>query len=153
MTTSIPGASLVRASLFRRLAALSYEAVLLFAIVFFAAYLFIAISGQSPTGHLRTIFFVYLLCVSGAYLVFCWVRSGQTLAQKTWGIKVTAVDGSLLDLRAALLRYVLALISVGSGIGILWATFDRDRQFLHDRLCGSRIVLSTQAAQRGDSRE
>jgi uncharacterized RDD family membrane protein YckC len=147
------GASLVHASLFRRLAALSYEAVLLFAIVFFAAYLFIAISGRSPTGHWRTIFFVYLLSVSGAYLVFCWVRSGQTLAQKTWGIKVTADDGSLLNLRTALLRYVLALISVGSGVGILWAALDRDQQFLHDRLCGSRIVLSAQAAQRGNNRD
>jgi uncharacterized RDD family membrane protein YckC len=133
---------MVPAGLFRRLLALTYEAVLLFAIVFVAAYLFIAISGKSPGGFWRGIFFVYLLCISGAYLVFCWMRSGQTLAQKTWGIRVTAVDGSLLGLRAATLRYLLALISVGTGVGLLWAVFDPERQFLHDRLCGSRVVLA-----------
>ncbi|HUU73377.1 MAG TPA: RDD family protein [Burkholderiales bacterium] len=142
-------AQFVRAGLFRRLAAMSYEAVLLFAIVFFAAYLFIAVSGRTPVGVWRALFFVYLLSASGAYLVFCWVRGGQTLAQKTWGIKVIAGDGSLLDLRAAVLRYLLALISISSGIGILWAAVDRERQFLHDRLCGSRIVLADQPAKPG----
>jgi uncharacterized RDD family membrane protein YckC len=28
------------------------------------------------------------------------------------------------------------------GAGILWALVDRDRQFLHDRLAGTRIVNS-----------
>lgn len=139
MSTPSPG---VPAGLFRRLAAMAYEAVLLFAIVFVSAYLFIAVSGRSPAGLWRWVFFAYLLCISGAYLVFCWVRSGQTLAQKTWGLRVTAVDGSLLGSRAATLRYLVALISIGTGIGLLWAVVDPERQFLHDRLCGSRIVLA-----------
>ena len=138
-----------RAGLARRLLALSYEGVLLFAIVFFAAYLFIAVSGQTPTGVWRAVFFVYLLSVSGAYLIYCWMRAGQTLAQKTWGIKVTAADGSLLGWRLAVLRYLLAVVSVGSGIGIVWALFDRDGQFLHDRLCGSRIVLASDGEDGG----
>ena len=139
MSAPSPG---VPAGLFRRLAAMAYEAVLLFAIVFVSAYLFIAVSGRSPAGLWRWVFFAYLLCISGAYLVFCWVRSGQTLAQKTWGLRVTAVDGSLLGSRAATLRYLVALISIGTGIGLLWAVVDPQRQFLHDRLCGSRIVLA-----------
>ncbi len=28
-----------------------------------------------------------------------------------------------------------------SGVGLGWALFDRDRQFLHDRLAGTRLVL------------
>ncbi len=128
---------------------MAYESVLLFAIVFVAAYLFIAISGTSPAGFWRWVFFVYLLCISGAYLVFCWMRTGQTLAQKTWGLRVTAVDGSLLGSRAATLRYLAALVSVGTGIGLLWAVFDPERQFLHDRLCGSRIVLADDSAAPG----
>jgi uncharacterized RDD family membrane protein YckC len=143
----------IPAGLFRRLAALACEAVLLFAIVFVAAYLFIAISGRSPAGFWRWVFFVYLLCISGAYLVFCWVRTGQTLALKTWGLRVTAVDGSLLGARAATLRYLVALISVGTGIGLLWAVFDPERQFLHDRLCGSRIVLDCHSEARGRAKD
>jgi len=30
------------------------------------------------------------------------------------------------------------------GIGLIWAFFDRDRQFLHDRLAGTRLVAAHQ---------
>jgi uncharacterized RDD family membrane protein YckC len=129
------------AGLWRRLAALMYEAVLAFAIVFVAAYLFIALARESPSGWLRLFFFAYLLSICGAYFVFCWVRTGQTLAQKTWGLRLTCLDGSLLRPSRAILRYLLALASVGSGIGLLWAVFDPENQFLHDRLAGSRLVV------------
>ena len=124
------------AGIWRRLAALAYEAVLLFAIVF------VALLGKTPQGVLRWFLYLYLLCVAGAYFLFCWVRSGQTLAQKAWGLRVTAIDGSLLQWRRATLRYLLAVVSIGSGIGLIWAIFDPHRQFLHDRLAGSRIVIA-----------
>jgi len=130
------------AGICRRLLALAYEAVLLFAIVFIAAYLFVALAGTTPQGLMRWIFYCYLLCVAGAYFVFCWIRSGQTLAQKTWGLRVTAIDGSLLQWQRATLRYLLAVVSIGSGIGLIWAVFDPQRQFLHDRLAGSRIFIA-----------
>lgn len=130
------------AGIWRRLVALAYEAVLLFALVFIAAYLFVALAGATPQGMLRWSFYVYLLGVCGAYFVFCWVRSGQTLAQKTWGLKVTTSDGSLLQSQKAVLRYVLAVFSIGSGVGLLWAAIDPQRQFLHDRLAGSRVIIA-----------
>lgn len=130
------------AGLWRRVAALMYEAVLAFAIVFVAAYFFIALASDTPTGLLRLVFYTYLLCVCGAYFVFCWVRTGQTLAQKTWNLRLTDLDGALLRPARAILRYLLALLSVGSGIGLLWALVDPERQFLHDRLIGSRIVVT-----------
>lgn len=133
-------AQLELAGICRRLAALAYEAVLLFAIAFITAYLFIALAGTTPVGWLRWFFYAYLLGVCGAYFVFCWVRSGQTLAQKTWGLRVTASDGSLLKVRQSVTRFLLAVVSIGSGVGLLWAAVDPERQFLHDRLNGSRIV-------------
>ncbi len=131
------------AGIWRRLAALAYDAMLVFAVVFIAAYLFIALAGTTPQGSLRWIFYFYLMCVSGAYFVFCWVRGGQTLAQKAWGLRVTAVDGSLLQWHRATLRYLFAMVSIGSCIGLLWAVFDPQRQFLHDRLAGSRVVIAS----------
>jgi uncharacterized RDD family membrane protein YckC len=41
----------------------------------------------------------------------------------------------------AALRYALAWSSLlFFGVGFLWAFFDPDRQFLHDRLAGTRII-------------
>lgn len=119
-----------------------YEAILLAAIVFVAGYLYIALAQATPSGLWRLIFYAYLLSVCGIYFVFCWVRSGQTLAQKTWGIRVTGLDGSRLKPGRAIVRYLLALAGTTSGIGLLWAAFDPEAQFLHDRLAGSRLVVS-----------
>ena len=130
------------AGIWRRLAALAYEAILLFAILFISGYLFVALAGRAPQGWLRWLFYAYLLTICGAYFVFCWVRSGQTLAQKSWGLRVTTADGSLLSWRKAAVRYLMAVISIGTGIGLLWALVDPQHQFLHDRLAGSRLVIA-----------
>ena len=75
------------------------------------------------------------------YFVGCWSRLGQTLAMQTWKLQLRMADGSKPPLSRLLLRYVLAWPSLlFYGAGLLWAFFDRDRQFLHDRLAGTRIV-------------
>jgi uncharacterized RDD family membrane protein YckC len=130
------------AGLWRRFASLAYESLLLFGLVFIAGYLFVSLARDAQTGMLRIIFQIYLLTVCGAYFVFCWTRTGQTLAMKTWGLRIRNLDGSKLDPERALLRYLIAVPSVGTGLGLLWALVDQDKQFLHDRLARTRIVVN-----------
>jgi uncharacterized RDD family membrane protein YckC len=61
---------------------------------------------------------------------------------QTWRIKlVSAREQRTVSLTQALLRYALAWAGLlFYGAGLLWALFDRDRQFLHDRLAGTRLV-------------
>jgi uncharacterized RDD family membrane protein YckC len=119
----------------RRLASMVYEAVLLFAVGFFAAWLFFFASGgrEATSGWLRHALQLFILAVFAAYFLWCWLRSGQTLAMKAWGIRLVNVTP-----RKALLRFVLAAALLP--VSILWTLFDRDRQFLHDRLAGTRLV-------------
>ena len=119
---------------------LAYEGVLLFAILFVASYLFLGLARDAQSGLPRLAFQVYVLAVCGAYFVFCWVRGGQTLPMKTWRIRLVTEQGDALAAGRALQRYVLAVPCMLSGIGVFWALFDRDRQFLHDRLARTRIV-------------
>lgn len=123
-----------------RLFALVYEAILLFAVVFVTSWLFIGLARDAQQGALHLVFQVYLLSVCGAYFMFCWVRSGQTLPMKTWRLRLEMASGGKITARAAFLRYVVAVPAMLTGIGILWALFDRDRQFLQDRVAGTRIV-------------
>ncbi|HYM86192.1 MAG TPA: RDD family protein [Pseudoxanthomonas sp.] len=123
-----------------RLMSLAYEGVLLFGLLFVAAYLFLALARDAQSGLPRLLFQVYVLAVCGAYFVFCWARSGQTLPMKTWRIRLVTDQGKPLALGRAVRRYLLAVPGIVSGIGVLWAFVDRDRQFLHDRLAGTRIV-------------
>ena len=135
-----PECRLRLAPLGMRLLSLAYEGVLLFGILFVASYLFVGLARDAQTGMPRLVFQVYVLAVCGAYFVFCWVRSGQTLPMKTWRIRLVTEQGKPVAVGRAFQRYVLAVPSVLSGIGVLWALVDRDRQFLHDRLAMTRIV-------------
>jgi len=84
---------------------------------------------------------VSLLIISG-YFIWCWTHGGQTLAMKTWRVKVVAGNGASLSFPQALQRLLLAaLLLLPAGIGFWWALVDRDRQFLHDRLGKTRLVL------------
>lgn len=85
---------------------------------------------------------VHLVLAFGLYFVWFWRRAGQTLAMQTWRLKlVDASTGSAPSLPRAIARYALCWPSLlFFGAGLLWSLFDRDRQFLHDRLAGTRIV-------------
>jgi uncharacterized RDD family membrane protein YckC len=140
---------MVLAPLRVRLMSLFYEGVLLFSLVFIASYLFISLARDAQSGLPRLVFQLYLLAICGAYFLFCWVRSGQTLPMKTWRMRLVMRDGGPLRAPAALLRYLLAIPAMATGVGIVWAFFDRDRQFLHDRLAGTRIVRVPQVRGAG----
>jgi uncharacterized RDD family membrane protein YckC len=125
-----------------RIAAMIYESLLVTAVVFVVALPFLYVVGTAESGWVRHVFQAYLLGILFAYFSAFWLRSGQTLAMKTWRIRlVDRNGGGRITFRQALLRFFLALFGlVLGGIGFWWALVDRDRQFLHDRIAGTRLV-------------
>jgi uncharacterized RDD family membrane protein YckC len=126
----------------RRLAAMTYESLLLSGVIaislIFPHLLLGAFAHRVAT---PTVLWAHLYVVLLAYCVGFWSHGGQTLAMKTWRLRLLARDGRGVRPAQALLRYVLCWPSLGlAGIGVLWALIDRDRQFLHDRLAGTRLV-------------
>lgn len=90
-----------------------------------------------------SVLILHVFIVLGIYFVWYWRHSGQTLAMQTWKLKIVGVDGSPPELKQLLLRYCLGWPCVlFYGAGLIWAIFDRDRQFLHDRLAGTRIIFA-----------
>ena len=134
------------ASFGRRLLSLCYELLLLAAILFIAGWIFLAVQNLMPQPVAHLLLQLYLLTVCGGYFVYCWTHGGQTLPMKTWRLKVVMRDGTALSSSRAALRYVLALLSViCAGIGFLWPLIDPQRQYLHDRIAGTRIVNAQRA--------
>lgn len=147
----------------RRLMAMLYDLLLIAAVEFFANLVFIVVTGNRNTPVFHALGVVLFFGVAAAYFIHAWHGSGFTLAMKTWRIKLVKVGHARVPFGAALLRHLLAwcwllpalylahALKLGHGatalalaIGIvLWALtalFDRDRQFLHDRLAGTRLI-------------
>ncbi|MDY0073819.1 MAG: RDD family protein [Thauera sp.] len=132
------------AGLRRRLATMLYESMLMLgvlALCFLVPYLILGLKFQfTPPGWLS---WLHIFVVLGVYFTWYWRRHGQTLAMQTWRLRlVDGRSGRALSPARCWLRYALSWPSVLlGGIGLWWALVDRDRQFLHDRLLGSRLVL------------
>lgn len=130
-------------SLIKLGACLLYELLTVIAIVFVSAGLFLWIAGDATQGAKRLLLQIFLWLIVGAYFIWCWRQSGQTLAMQAWKIKLIGDDSQLLSLNIAILRYILATLSVVlCGLGFLWAIIDRQHLFLHDRLLKTRIVTN-----------
>lgn len=118
-----------------------YESLLVLAVLFIASLPFLYVVGDAQSGWRHFAFQVYLVGMLFAYFATFWRRSGQTLAMKTWRIRLDGPDGERVTLKLAAQRYLLAWVGLlPAGAGFWWALFDRDRQFLHDRLLGTRLV-------------
>jgi uncharacterized RDD family membrane protein YckC len=130
------------ASLARRALELTYEALLLAALLLVAALPFVMVTHAADAVAARPVFQLYLVAVAAAYFVWQWRHGGQTLPMKTWGLRVVTRAGTALDLRQAVSRFLFALAGcTAAGAGFLWALVDRDGLFLHDRLAGTRIIF------------
>ena len=125
----------------RRLLSLLYDALLLSAVLWCAALPLALLEGELGLPHVRPLFQLYIVTVAGLYFTWQWVRSGQTLAMKTWRLRLVSSEGLGVTWRQAGVRYLAALAGAAFfGITFLWALFDREGLYLHDRIAGTTIV-------------
>jgi uncharacterized RDD family membrane protein YckC len=126
----------------RRLLGMGYELLLILALLAVAVllpHLLIAAS----THYLATplVLWAHLFATLLAYFVWFWSHGRQTLPMKTWRIRLVTHDGLPLRPTQALWRYLWSWPSILlGGVGLIWALIDREGQFLHDRLAGTRLI-------------
>ena len=125
----------------RRLLSMLYEGLVVFSVLligFLLPQIVLSGFGMNLTGKLLWLHVVVLLML---YFLWCWLNGGQTLPMKTWKLRISSQDGSPLRPAQGLLRYLAAWPSILLfGAGLFWAIFDKDRQFLHDRIAGTWIT-------------
>lgn len=139
-----------------------YEGMLMFGVVFIAGYLFSTLSQTRNALDNRHPLQAFLFVIFGIYFVWFWAK-GQTLAMKTWNIRVVDRQGLPITQQRALLRYALSWLwflppllvswalglkaAEGAVLALGWvaiwailARFHPERQFWHDALAGTRLV-------------
>jgi len=127
----------------RRIASMAYESLLLLGVLsvfFLLPHVILGIGFNIALPGWVLIIHVFILL--GGYFVWYWQHGGQTLAMQTWKIQLSTPSGAKPSLAQLIMRYVLSWPSIISlGVGLLWVLIDPDRQFLHDRLAGTRLIL------------
>jgi uncharacterized RDD family membrane protein YckC len=119
-----------------------YEALAVAALWLLASALVTILFGKATSGLPRLLLQGTSTIVIAGYFLWCWTHGGQTLAMKTWRIRLVDASGGAVSSAVALRRLILAALGIGlAGVGLWWALVDRDGRFLHDRLAGTRLVM------------
>ena len=97
----------------RRLAAFVYEGVLLFGVVMLAGFVYGVATDQRHALQGQRGLQWAVFVVLGAYFAGFWSRQGQTLAMKTWHIRLLDKAGQPVSAWRALLRYLRGTPAAG----------------------------------------
>lgn len=131
------------ASLARRLAALSYDALLLLALLFIAAIPWALAGHGEPLASLaRAAYQLYLIGVSGLFFGWFWTHGGQTLGMRAWRLRLIGDDRGAVTAKRAAIRFGVGLVSLAAlGLGFWWSLFAPDGKTWHDRAARTQMEL------------
>lgn len=164
MRAANPAEHLRAPALARRMACWFYEGMLLFGVVFVAGYLFSALSQMRHALAYRHALQAFIFVVFGIYFTWFWSR-GQTLAMKTWHIRLVDTSGHPVTQARALARYLLSwswflppllltlpfalspaeIVVLAAGWVAVWALLSRFHplgQYWHDAWAGTCLIDS-----------
>ena len=129
------------APFWRRLAALVYDAFIVFSFLLFVTAIALTVTQRDSFLDYRITYLSYLILCLGLFLTWLWKKSGQTLGMLAWKIKLVDNNHHLLTWKKAWLRYFISVVSVGCGAGLLWCLIDKNKQSLHDKLSNTKVIL------------
>lgn len=139
------------APLWRRLAAMIYDTLLVAAVsmLYGALFIFVKVQllditpvpGQAAAGG--PLLLIGWLLTLLAFFAGFWVKKGQTLGMRSWRLQVVRWDNTPLSWRDALIRWLGAWLSaLPAGLGFWWQLVDRDHLSWHDRISHSKVLLT-----------
>ena len=141
--TSAQSSQAAEPMLFRRLAALFYDILVITGLLMVATFPYLWAlqwsTGADEVNPGDAGFRLYLLALVGGYIWLSWRRSGQTIGMKAWRLRAESLDGQLLSTSQILLRTVVAVPALLlGGLGYWWCWLRRDRRTWQEVVSGSR---------------
>jgi uncharacterized RDD family membrane protein YckC len=141
------------ASLLRRFAAMTYDALLTIAMLMAMTGAYMAASAsilgaehyraKSEAGTtigdpaLSLILFITLY----AFFGYFWTRNGQTLGMQVWHIRVQNNNNTSISWMQALLRLMVSIVSLMTfGLGYIWVLLDKKKRSWHCMLSKTEVI-------------
>ncbi|NPU94616.1 MAG: RDD family protein [Gammaproteobacteria bacterium] len=143
------------AGLFKRLASMVYDLLILVAMWLLIGFLYMqlyqvitGVPANTEDPHYKQLlpFTLLPLLLMGTFTFYSWfwLHGGQTLGMRAWRLQVVDahLDGRSVNLLQCLSRFLMALISLSTfGLGYLWVLVSPSGDTWHDSLSGTRTLL------------
>jgi len=136
------------APLWRRVASIFYDLLLLLALMMVISGIYYTIVHKwilhqdDPILGFNPALAIILFVVSFFFFAYFWRSRGQTLGMQVWRIRVQDEHGFAISWWQCLVRFLVAIPSIGlCGAGLIWMQIDKDRKTLQDRASISEIIL------------
>ena len=137
------------ASIFKRLAAMLYDFLLILALWLIFGIVIVALFVDMPEvgGEFQKPFPPSIAASSWFSITFLfytyfWRRNGQTLGMQAWRIKLVSEQPGPISILQCMLRVGIGFFSVLScGLGFLWMLWDKSEKTWHDRASMSKVVI------------
>lgn len=126
--------------LFRRMLAISYDLILIIAVLFVATAILLPFTHGNAIHSGNSAYLAYLTAWIYLYFIWHWTHGGQTLGMRAWKIRLLDDNAGPVSWSTANKRFLLAFLSwLFVGSGFLWAALDREGLAFHDRYSRSRL--------------
>lgn len=149
-----------RAGLFKRIAAIIYDSLIVIVLAFVVTFINLLIVSslssngiidisafEDPSAFLNKQWWFKLEVVAAIWFFYAWFwyDGGQTLGMRSWRLKVESDDDQPLTFKRTGLRAIFALL----GLGNLMVLFTRKNKLaLQDKLTNTRVVVLTKEANK-----
>jgi len=152
MTQQTPAINNTPAPLWRILAAMAYDSILVIAIWMVVTFIILSFFGVENARTLegeavvldptyKNITFTAMIVSAWAFYGWFWTHSGQTLGMQAWRIRVVSKQGQPITVAQSVVRFGAAMVSwLLLGIGYWMMLFNSEKETLHDKVSNTRLV-------------
>ncbi|MGE5452314.1 MAG: RDD family protein [Acidobacteriota bacterium] len=151
-------------TLIRRLAAFVYEGVVLFGVLMTVGAAYSIATHQTHGLHGRNGMQAAVFLALALYFIWFWTHGGQTLAMRSWQLRLVSASGGPISLKQALVRFMLSWVWFVPSLALAWlagwheskmlygplilwvglyallSLLHPQKQFWHDQLSGTRLI-------------
>lgn len=142
-----------RPGIFRHLAIMLYDSLLLVSILLLASLFAVAFNSGEAIPENDPVFIAYLLAVSCFFYGWFWTHGGQTLGMRAWKVYIFGQQQEVISWKQAVIRFCIAIISwLPAGMGYWWQYLGKDKQSWPDYFSATRLHHNKQAKNKPLSR-
>lgn len=140
------------APLWRILAAMAYDSILVIAIWMVVTFIILSFFGVENARTLegeavvldpiyKNITFAAMIVSAWAFYGWFWTHSGQTLGMQAWRIRVVNKQDQPITAAQSVMRFSMAIVSwLLLGTGYWMMLFNSEKQTLHDKVSNTKLI-------------